>query len=410
MPFQGHDRDEHFEALRSSTEGRTKKLTNYVPGSFNHTIIDGMYAGHEVERDHATLAMQLSGWIATAGGPVDEEQLLDIDPEYDTSWIDFDILNSYMDDEDLNAKVEEIGISRNPGYKATGHVTVHFTTTGNVIEPNTEFRTDPDDRGNFLSYYSTEQRTGDPDSSTVRVPIEAEEIGDTYNVGVGQVSNIGDGNVSGDRFVINNDPISGGEFEESNDELRKRAQNYITERSGGGTESGIRGRVEELLDRVEQKDIELIEHNNPGSNDDPDPGPYDGAPYGEVIIDAPEYTIPELQGAVDKAKPFGVGHPVYRPTIHNVDIDVTVVGSKGDIDISDLEIVLANHVGSLSLGENLYSGQIGFTLMSFDRDIIDTDTIRITEDGTDVGPDMIINRREKITPGMMNITIEDPPN
>jgi hypothetical protein len=402
MAYQPLSRKERREQVIDALSGAVPGLTNWEENTVNWVIADA-FAAEWYDYDHVALAVQLSGWVATAGGPVDTDDLRDlgIDPEP----VDMELLNSMMDDSDLDALASQIGITRIPGSRAKGEVVFGTIEQSVTIPAETVLSTSDvtvDGESRTLEFETTGDVTSGPGQTTVSAPIRAAGVGTAYNVGAGTITSIinGPGGIEG---VTNPEPTSGGEGPETNDELRTRVMNAPTETSYGGTTDGIRGAIVSEIDGIERDDVNIIEHHDPPGSD---PGPYGGMPYAEVVVDGGvEDNVLEV---IDDAKPCAVGHELVRPTETTIDITATAYAPRdaADISVSRVRDTLKQYISDLGIGEDLWRDQVIEHIMDADEDIINIDPLTITADGATVGNDYTVGPREVARAGTISISAD----
>ena len=356
MPYTPDSQEEIFGALEERIRGRTEKLTHFEPGSLNHVLGYHAFAGYFSLYEHALLAMQFSAWIDTAGGPIDEDDLIQrgLNPDR----INLPLLNSFMADEDLEALALQNSVERDPGDKAEGEVVFLTADEDTVVPANTHVATSGGDFNEpRYEYQTTEEVTPDEGTTEARAPIEALEIGPEYNIGAGTITDIINP-PAGVRDVSNPDPIVGGEPPETNEELRQRAKASNTNQSGGGTAAGIKGELVNQLEGVDADGIYIDEHFDPPS----------GSPYVEVTVDGGdddrvEFLVEDKEGL----RPTGVRHIANRPTRYYVNITATLVGAPINVDRVESEI--SRYLAELGLGENVNRAQLIKFIMNADDDI-----------------------------------------
>lgn len=128
----------------------------------------------------------------------------------------------------LDFHSEERGIVRRESVNASGYVSV-TGKPGLIIPLGYGFSTDADDDGNTIDFVSTEEVTIDS-LGNAKIPIEATEGGSESNVGANVVV-LHTGDETGELLeditsVSNDNPITGGLDEESDDTLRERIVTY----------------------------------------------------------------------------------------------------------------------------------------------------------------------------------------
>lgn len=401
MVYQPQRVDERREQIINRAKGTTPKLTNFAKDKPNWVICD-FFAREWNTYDHVALAVQLGGWIEYAGGPVGEDELVDLG--LDPGPIDLELLNSFMSDRDLDAKAAENGVTRIPGSKAKGEV-VFGTVEGSVtIRAGTVVSTDRVTIGQVtdnLRFLTTETVTSPAGETSVTARIEAEEIGPEYNVGASTITTVttGPGGVEG---VTNRNPTSGGEGPETNTEFRERAMNAPTETSGGGTTDGIEGSIVEAIDGIEADDVNTIEHYDPP---DTDPGPFGGAPYTEVVVDGGSDR--DVTDVIESKKPAGIGHVLVRPTAYTVDITAEVLSRTGETEINTerIEDTLTGYLADLGIAEDVHETQLYEHIHDADEDVMSVTSMTVYKDDVAVSGDVTIGENEVARAGAMTVTV-----
>lgn len=387
MPYEPLDQDQIYDALQERIVGRTDKLTNFEEGTLNHTLAYEGFSGYFERYEHALLAVQLSGWLETAGGPVTEEDLIQLDLNLDR--IDLDLLNAYMRDSDLDALALQNGVTRDPGDKAEGEV-VFLTTDEDVTIPAGVRVTTQEDRfGTRKEYATTEETEPEPGTTGATAHVEALEVGPEYNTGPGTVRNI-PSPPSGVRDVTNQTTITGGEAPETNDELRERAKEAITEQTGGGTTSGIEGGIVSMIDGVDADNVFIEEFTDVSPT------------YVEVTVDGGEDRL--VEDAIEHLRPTGIQHILNRPTEYILEVDVILSGSP--INVERVESEIARYISELGLGENVNRAALITTIMNADNDIDNIDSLDLwTEETGTIEGDLELDPDEKVEAGAISIEV-----
>lgn len=357
MVYQPDDEDTVYNSLRNRLTGKIARLTNFVESSFNN-VWTRAFASTLHEYQVALLATQLSSYIDYAGGPLTQEDLnaLGIDD------IDPDEINQYMEDEDLDELVKVVGISRDPGEHATGEIEITTESAQTDIPSGTEFGTEPDSDGDFLAYTTTAATSTTNGETTTTAPVEANEVGATYNVGSGQITYMPDP-PSGVISVTNPESTTGGVDEETNDQLRSRAKNALVNQSGGGTVAGIEGFVEQNVDGVSSVFIDEF----------PQGGSRQSAPYSDVIVDGGD--DPAVEEAIDNSRPTAINHFLVRPDSFTVGVEADVTGS--DISTSNVLQNVRDHIARQAISDDVYRDKIIQIIMNSDSDIQNIDLLNI---------------------------------
>lgn len=366
MPYTPQTQDEVYQDLLGLITNQSDRMTNFSPRTPNYVLTHDGYAGQFSDYETALLAVQLSGWVDFAGGPVSREDLQDLN--IDPDGVDLTFLNSMMDDGDLDDLGLQSSVERDPGEEATGEVLITTTTKGATIDSEIEFGTTPDDEGNYLSYFTIEQVQAAENSTTVTAPIRAEEVGNQYNVGANRIEHI-PGAAPGVDSVTNPESTSGGENPETNDEYRIRIRESTSRQSGGGTKNGIRGYIMENTDGIQGGDI-FVDEVFPQ-----DPESTESYTYVDVVVDHTDSQHSTLIDLVDQSKPVGIEHNVLYPTYIDLDITATVISD--DADAIQIEDRATNYISELAIGEELYRDRVIQRIMNTDEDIRHIDPLDI---------------------------------
>lgn len=389
MPYEPETQDEIFESWRERTLGRTEELTHYTPGSLNHVLGYHGYSGYFSLFEHRLLAVQLSGWIDTAGGPINREDL--ISREMDPDRVNIPLLNSLMDDADLDNLAIQNGVTRDPGDYAEGEVQFLTSDEDTPIPAGTVVATSVDAFDDFQRRYETlEDVTPEEGTTEAIAPVEAQGIGPEYNVGPETITEIPN-RPPGVRDVTNPESIVGGEAEETNDELRERAKNARTQLSGGGTAAGIEGGIVDMIDGVDQDGVYVEEIYDP---------PGDTGNYVVVTVDGGDDDL--VEEAIDFLHSCGIRHILNRPESFRVDITLTLTGTPINIDYVESEI--SRYLAELGLGEDLNRAQLIKTVMNADNDITNISEMELRTDQTGViEGDLVLEPTQKADAGAISV-------
>lgn len=342
MVIQPTPQEDIEESIESRLRGRIAKLTNFVSSSFNKLFLD-TFAEELYEFEVRLLAAQLSGWVDYAGGPITEEDLdqLGLD-EFD----DLELLNEYMLDEHLNNIGSLVGTERDLGEPAIADVRVDVFDQNTRVPDGMKVATPPDFDGSQFIYevdlddenYVTPADQGNTSDPHVDVSVVAIEEGSDYNVGSGRISRLRSP-PPGVEGVNNPAAATGGEDEETNDELRERIKNAVFETSGGGTTAGIEGYI---LGNVEGVNDVFVDEF------------LDATPvYVDVVVDGGVRA--DVKDAIETSRPAGIRHNLVRPVTYNLAVEVEVQGT--DIDELQIKDEIENYIFELDLGED-YVGDV----------------------------------------------------
>jgi hypothetical protein len=351
-------KQEIYEELRDSLSGRITKLTNFTDRSFNYVWTQS-FSQELRELQELALVSELAGFIDYTGGPVTEDDIRELELEDEIS---ADRVNELMQDQYLDEYVKIVGISRDEGTKATGTVTFQTQSAATSITSGTRVTTSPDADGDRKDYVTTEDASTSSNETTVNgVSIEAVETGETYNVPANTITRINNPPV-GVTGVTNPASTTGGEDEETNDELRERAKGAVGGASEGGTVEGIKAYIRNTIDAVGQGDVLLEEFVD------------ECPPYVDVIVDGGSDT--DASDAIEFSRPAGIRHNLVRPEVVQLSANVDLVGS--DIETTTVSDDIEDFLLELGLGENFFLDQFIREIMLSDSDIITIDNIDST--------------------------------
>lgn len=358
MPFDPRDVDTIYESVRDRLKGRINTLTNFTESSFNY-VWTRAYANRFRDAELVQLAVQLSGWVDYAGGPVTQNDLDQLDIEN----VEPEEVNQFMRDQDLDELAKLVGAKRDPGTKASGTVT--FTTQSQFTEipDGTSVGTSPDATGDFFEFVvdtdddtdGVETPSGETETTA---PVTAIEVGVDYNTGSSTVTYLPDP-PTGVQSVTNTSAIDGGQDRERNDEFRERIKNAIFDKSGGGTAAGVRGFVRSEVDDVTSVAVKEYPGGNASlPSDTNSPGGPGGSsstsPFSDVIVEGGETTL--VEAAINDARPVAIQHNLVRPIFITVGVTADVEGSN--IDTAQVEEALNVFLARLDLSEPVYRDKI----------------------------------------------------
>jgi len=361
MTLEPEPQETIFERIKSAIASASS-ITNFSPNSPEKAISDDAFAAEMRERQHEALAVQLSARVDYAGKTITEEDLEDLDVDPDV--VDLDLLNSFIEERDLDEFGKRNGVTRDPG--SFGEGTVTFQTTGDsvVIPDGTTVGTQPDEDGDYLAFVTTKEVSPDTGKTQVDAPIQAAERGSAWNVGSGTITYVPNPppGVEGDPPVNNANATTSGEDEETTPELRERTKRALIETSGGGTKGGLEGGLVSRFTGLDSNDVIVDEFENA------DPI------YADVIIDGgPSDT--DAQDAIDELRPVAVSHNLVRPTQITVDVTVEVEGT--DVDTAEVETDINDYLTALGLGEDVVRDKLIATTMTADLDVENITTLTV---------------------------------
>jgi uncharacterized phage protein gp47/JayE len=378
MVYTPRTADGLYERLRESLEGKIAALSNFLPTSFNY-VWTRAFAERLREDEVALLASQLSGYIEYAGGPVSQEDL----DSLGVNDISPDEINQYMNDEDLDELVKLVGVERSPGDFAEGTVEITTVSAFTTIPEGTRFGTEPDSEGDFFEYKTLEEVSTESGETKETVTIQAVEEGSEYNVGSGDVTYLVNP-PSGVNSVTNTTQIGGGVDEETNDELRERAQNAIFNQTGGGTAEGVRGVILDV-DNVSTVSVKEYPAGNSSTGFEYEgPGGPGGSsadtPFADVIVEGGDAT--KLEDAIARARPVAIQHNLVRPIFVSLNVTAELQGSN--IDREAVSDSVEEFVAELGLADNVVRDKIIQRIMNSDSNIEGINTLTISVDNEQV--------------------------
>jgi len=356
MTQEPRTQDEIYRSIRNKLTSSIAGLTNFTERSFNY-IFTQSYADELRELELQAVASRISGYIDYADGNLDEDDLreLGIDDVVNNP----DEINQYMSDDNLDALVEELGITRQPGEVATGEV--QFTTQSAVttIPAETIVTTSLDSDGSSLQFETTEQVESANGVTVISgVPIQSVESGNEYNLPEGEIIRAQSPPV-GVTGVINTTPTTGGTDRETNEQLRTRGKQAVASSSLGGTTSGIRAFIRQNIDAVTEGNVIIDEK-------------LDQSPtVVDVIVDGG--TDEEVTAAIEESRPTGIRHNLVRPQIITLGVETSLTGSP----ISSLSVTdaITDYITGLGLGEDYFRNETIRAILNADDDILNVEKL-----------------------------------
>ena len=356
MTQEPRTQDEIYQSIRDKLTSSIAGLTNFTERSFNY-IFTQSYADELRELELQAVAARLSGYIDYADGNLDQNDLreLGIDDVVD----DPDEINQYMSDDNLDALVEELGVSRRGGDFATGEAEFTTQSARTVIPEGTIVTTALDSDGSSLQFETIEDVVV-PDGITVsqEVTIQAVESGEEYNLPEGEIVRVQSPPV-GVTGVINTNQTSGGTDVETNDELRARAKQAVPSSSLGGTTTGIRAFIRQNVEGVEEGDV-IIDESVEST-----------PPFVDVIVDGGSSSA--VIDAIETSRPTGIQHNLVRAETITLGIERSLLGTG--INESAVEEDISEYIGELNIGENFYRNELVRTILNADDNIINVEKL-----------------------------------
>lgn len=348
-----------YKSIRSRISGEIPELTNFTTSSFNWVWTQAYSAEiREVELD--TVAAYLEGFIDYAGGPIDES---DLDQLGLSDTVDVEEINDRLEESNLDELVKVVSVTRDPGTESSGTVTFTVDSDSIIVPSGTVVSTEPDYSGDVLKYETTEQVSPSTGNTTVDAAIEAQEVGQQYNVGANTITNLVD-EPNGVQSVTNDDSVTGGDDRETNDELRERAKEALLQRTEGGTVDGVETYVSNNVDNIDDIRIEEV------FNGDNWHGDY---PHGHLVVEGGDDD--EIRGAVEDSRPVAIRQFLVRPTVTNIDADISISSGRGAVSTSETEGAVERYLDSLGFGDELIYNKIVQRVLNSDEDIEEINSI-----------------------------------
>lgn len=383
MVLEPRNEDDIYDEIRDDLEDEIEKISNFTEGSFNNQFL-GAFAEQARELELRALASQLAGYADYSGKELTDGDL----DRLGLDGVDTDEINQYVDEEDLDRLAANVSVERDPGSRATGQVTFELTDDEIEIPEGYIVSTDPDTFGGTRDFRCDVTESGDIDEGSeetvspddgeteLTVNVIADEVGESHNVGPGQVTYMPNPR-PGILSVTNNNEMSGGQDEQSNESLREDVKNAIFEGSGGGTKSGIEGLIEtESESGVHSASVQEFVDENP--------------PFVDVIVDGGDES--EIEDLIAEAKPVGIRHTLVRPNSLNLSSLVEVVSEE--TNVGGIQEVIFEELSGMDVGESFYRTKLISEITQFDSSIVSVP-------GLTIFIDLIENER---------ITFEDSQN
>jgi uncharacterized phage protein gp47/JayE len=286
---------------------------------------------------------------------------------YDGSFIE----SSYGDD--LSELIKILGIERKPASYSTGQVKLYRETPATVnyfIPSGTSVETLPDYNGETFKFQTTKDVTLLKDTTSIYVPIIADIPGKSSNVIDSTILIVNDP-PNGVEFVINEEPTSGGEEEETDEELKERARGLL-DTIGLGTINALYNKVNDVDGILEVAVLDMERG------------------VGTVDILVLGDTIPmtstkrgEVEDIINKTKAAGIDVVMQEPILLSTDITASLIMEDGyliDDYIQDVNNAIEEYVNTLAIGEKLYKNQLERYILNVSDRILDVSVSSPTGD------------------------------
>lgn len=372
MPIQPRTVDEIYESVQRDLQNNIVAVTNFVRGSFNDQFLES-HAEQVREAELKALSGELAGLVEYAGAELTDEDLNRLGIEN----VEPEEINRYQSDEHLENLAMNFSVTRDPGKRATGEVTISVSDDSIEIEEGFRVATPPDRSGNTRVFRVDADGDGeiDPDSDatvsagpneeSVTVDVVADEPGSEYNVGPGSITHIPNP-TPGIQGVTNPIQTDGGESEQSLDSLREDIQAALIDSSDGGTRGGLISGVEDgATEEIHSITIQEFSDESP--------------PFVEVLVDGGDRA--ELEALVDQKKPVGIRHDVVRPTRVGLGVQVGVIGEGADEEF--IASIINGYFDSFDIAENMYRSDLITLILEADANVISAPIQNIYYDDVD---------------------------
>lgn len=277
--------------------------------------------------------------------------------------------SSYIDsaeNDDLTELVKIIGVERKGAIKSVGEVTFLRETPAlqdYVIPTGTIVSTYPDNDNFSIQFKTTEQKSILTGGTSVNIAIESVEGGSDKNIVSSKVVYIVNP-PNGIESVINSNPISGGEDEETDEELRERAKLSL-DGKGLGTAPSLKSNIEAITGVASASVVDMARGL----------GTVDILILGDIVpLSQPIKDL--IDAEIERTKAGGIDVTYYEPTVNSIAVTATLVfDSSIAIDkqkIKDNVIIRVNeYIKDLNIGETLFVNQLIKVILETDESIID---------------------------------------
>ncbi len=260
---------------------------------------------------------------------------------------------------DLDSFVNDFGVTRLPGYAATGNVTFsRFTATNSAFIPvGTQIQTSDQSPEIFAVATDTTNAaysaamggyTIAAGASLLSVPVVAAKIGSAGNVAIGQC-NVLMSAIPGVDTVSNAAAFTNGADAESDVALRTRFVNYLTSLAKA-TKNALGYAITSV-----QAGLSYTLTENPVSN-----GVTQYGTFAVVIDDGsgnpPGTLLSAVNNAIDAVRPVGTAFTVAPPAIIYANVNMTLTVSSTyskTVLVPQVVAALTSYINSLPLGQPL---------------------------------------------------------
>lgn len=317
---------EIYEAIRDKFLSLQKKGTNYNIGGFLRSLKEAIAEAIEKLWFHADRIYQAL-FIPTAK-------------------------STYLD-----KRAKEMGLERRAATKSTGVVT--FTGTAGTIYPlGTIVTTDPD--GQLVVEFETDAQVTIPGGeTTVDADITAKVAGASGNVEAGQINTVKNP-PTGHTSVTNQQAVSGGADEETDESLRKRCTLKWYATTYGPTNNTIRSWCLEIDGVAEAQVVGNF----------PEPGKAKiyiwSRNQAGALVPATSALVTTVQTMLDERRPvcFILTAAVPSGVLVNVEVEITVESGHDFLTVRDaVKSSIQTYFAGLSVGDDVYRAEILYAVM-----------------------------------------------
>lgn len=259
--------------------------------------------------------------------------------------------------EDLTQLVKILGIERRPPTYAKGLVKFYRETPATLdyyISSGTLVETIPDEEGNILQYETIQNATLLTGQTEIFVEVQAVEPGEESNIIANKIITINNPPL-GIESVVNAESISGGEKEETDEELKLRAMSVL-DTAGQGTVNALHSKISNLTGIKSVKILDMERGI----------GTVDILVLGDTIP-MPSLKKEEIENEAQDTKAGGIDILVYEPTIITLNINITLTLEEGILinDVSaTINEAITDYFKSLDIGEPFIKNQLSKSILN----------------------------------------------
>jgi uncharacterized phage protein gp47/JayE len=283
--------------------------------------------------------------------------------------------------EDLSELVKILGITRLPATQSVGQVKFYRETPAAqdyTIPAGTLVESIPDNVGDTIQFETLQNVILLSGTTEIYADVQSVDAGANTNITAGRILVINDPPI-GIESVINVESMTGGEDEETDDDLKVRAQSAL-EASGLGTINAIESK---LISTPGVKSVNVIDMAR-------GIGTMDILVLGETL---PMSTTQknELIAIVQGIKAGGIDFLITEPTVSNVNLNITLTLTSGTV-LADVNTAVNEAINTyfskLNIGDTLIRNQLAKDILNSSDGIIDitinTPSSNVTVSGTTI--------------------------